>query len=45
MQQLDKHLARARLAQRAGKVDVEAVRAISPGSFAGAPETEQSEGG
>ena len=40
MQQLDKHLARARLAQRAGKVDVEAVRAISPGSFADVPETE-----
>lgn len=37
---LDKHLARARLAQRAGKVDVEAVRAISPGSFDGVPESE-----
>lgn len=38
--ELDKHLARARLAQRAGKVDVEAVRAISPGSFDGVPESE-----
>ena len=37
---LDKHLARARLAQRAGKVDVEAVRHISPGSFDGVPEAE-----
>lgn len=38
--QLDKHLARARLAQRAGKVDVEAARGISPGSFEGVPESE-----
>lgn len=38
--QLDKHLSRARLAQRAGKVDVEAVRGISPGSFEGVPESE-----
>lgn len=38
--ELDKHLARARLAQRSGKVDVEAVRAISPGSFEGVPESE-----
>lgn len=38
--ELDKHLARARLAQRAGKVDVEAVRHISPGSFEGAPKDE-----
>lgn len=37
---LDKHLARARLAQRSGKVDVEAVRAISPSSFEGVPEAE-----
>lgn len=37
---LDKHLARARLAQRSGKVDLEAVKAISPGSFAGVPESE-----
>lgn len=40
LEQLDKHLARARLAQRAGKVDVEAVRGISPGSFEGVPESE-----
>lgn len=38
--ELDKHLSRARLAQRAGKVDVDAVRAISPGSFEGVPEEE-----
>ena len=38
--QLDKHLARARMAQRSGKVDVEAVRGISPGSFEGVPESE-----
>ena len=38
--ELDKHLARARLAQRSGKVDVEAVRAISPDSFEGVPESE-----
>jgi Helicase conserved C-terminal domain/Type III restriction enzyme, res subunit len=37
---LDKHLSRARLAQRAGKVDMEAVKAISPNSFAGVPESE-----
>ena len=37
---LDKNLARARLAQRSGKVDVEAVRAISPGSFHDVPESE-----
>lgn len=40
MADLDKNLARARLAQRAGKVDVEAVRAISPSSFDGVPESE-----
>ena len=38
--ELDKNLARARLAQRGGKVDVDAVRAISPGSFDGVPESE-----
>ena len=37
---LDKNLARARLAQRGGKVDIEAVRGISPGSFEGAPESD-----
>lgn len=40
MAELDKHLSKARLAQRAGKVDVDAVRAISPGSFEGVPESE-----
>lgn len=40
LSQLDKHLARARMAQRGGKVDVEAVRGISPGSFEGVPESE-----
>lgn len=38
--ELDKHLARARTAQRAGKVDVEAAKAISPSSFDGVPESE-----
>jgi Helicase conserved C-terminal domain/Type III restriction enzyme, res subunit len=38
--ELDKHLARARAANRAGKVDVEAAKAISPGSFDGVPESE-----
>lgn len=37
---LSKHLAAARVAQRAGKVDVEAAKAISPGSFEGVPEAE-----
>ena len=38
--QLDKHLARARVAHRAGKADVEAAKGISPGSFEGVPEDE-----
>lgn len=37
---LSNHLATARLAQRAGKVNVEAAKAISPGSFAGVPDSE-----
>lgn len=37
---LDKNLARARSAQRAGKVDVDAAKAISPGSFEGVPDNE-----
>lgn len=37
---LDKSMAKARLAQRAGKVDVEACKAISPGSFQGVPESD-----
>jgi hypothetical protein len=40
MAELDKNLSSARLAQRRGKVDVAAVRAISPGSFEGVPESE-----
>jgi hypothetical protein len=40
MAALDKNLARARLAQRSGKVDVDAVKAISPESFEGVPESE-----
>lgn len=38
--ELDKHLARARTAHRAGKIDVEAAKAISPSSFEGVPESE-----
>jgi superfamily II DNA or RNA helicase len=37
---LDKNLARARLARMQGKVDVEAVKAVSPASFANVPEGE-----
>lgn len=37
---LDKNLARARSARRAGKVDVEAMKGISPNSFDGVPESE-----
>jgi hypothetical protein len=37
---LDKHLARARMAQKAGKVDVAAIKALSPNSFAGVPDEE-----
>ena len=37
---LSKSLAAARLAQRAGKVNVAAAKAISPGSFEGVPESE-----
>jgi hypothetical protein len=40
MGDLEKHLARARIAQRAGKVDVAAIKALSPNSFADAPEEE-----
>lgn len=40
LDELSKNLARARLAHRAGKVDVEACKAISPGSFEGVPEAE-----
>lgn len=40
LSELDKHMAAARMAQRAGKVDVEACKAISPGSFDGVPDSE-----
>lgn len=35
---LDKHFANARIARMQGRVDIEAMRAISPGSFEGVPE-------
>lgn len=38
--ELSQHLAAARIAQRAGKVDVAAMKAISPGSFDGVPEAD-----
>ncbi|WP_443698744.1 helicase-related protein [Pseudomonas sp.] len=37
---LSKHLAAARVAERGGKVNVEAAKAISPGSFDGVPDSE-----
>lgn len=40
LSELDRNLSRARVAQKAGKVDVEAAKAISPGSFQGVPEEE-----
>lgn len=40
LDELSKNLAGARLAQRAGKVNVEACKAISPGSFEGVPEAD-----
>src|SRR5690606_19397598 len=36
--ELDQHFANARIARMQGKVDVTAMKAISPGSFDGAPE-------
>lgn len=38
MDELDKNLAAARIARMEGKVDVDAVKAISPSSFEGVPE-------
>lgn len=35
--ELDKHLSAMRLARMSGRTDVEAAKAVSPGSFAGAP--------
>lgn len=43
LDELSKHLAAARVAQRAGKVDIEAMKAISPGSFDGVPEEHHEE--
>lgn len=40
MGDLDKHVAEARLARMQGKVNVEAIKAISPESFEGVPEAE-----
>lgn len=40
LDELSQNLAKARLAQRAGKVDVAAAKAISPSSFEGVPESE-----
>lgn len=37
---IDQHMANARIARMQGKVDVAAVKAISPSSFAGVPEEE-----
>jgi superfamily II DNA or RNA helicase len=38
LSELDRHFSAARIARMSGKVDVDAMRAISPNSFAGAPE-------
>lgn len=43
LSELSQHLMKAKLAQRAGKVDVEACKAISPGSFEGVPEEQHAE--
>jgi len=40
MTELDKHVAKARMARMQGKVDVDAMKAISPESFDGVPEAE-----
>lgn len=40
LSELEKNLSRARLAHRAGKVDIEAAKAISPSSFEGVPESD-----
>ncbi len=40
LDELSGHMAKARKARMAGKVDVEAAKAISPGSFNGVPEDE-----
>jgi superfamily II DNA or RNA helicase len=43
LSELDKHFSSARIARMQGKVDVVAMRAISPNSFAGAPEDKHEE--
>lgn len=43
LQELDGHFARARLARMESRVDVDAMKAISPGSFDGVPEAEHEE--
>lgn len=43
LSELDKHFSSARLARMAGKVDVDAMKAISPNSFAGAPAEQHEE--
>src|SRR5690606_12575505 len=40
LRELDAHFAAARLARKRGEVNLEAMRAISPGSFEGVPESE-----
>ena len=40
LDELSQNIAKARIAQRAGKIDVEACKAISPGSFEGVPESD-----
>lgn len=40
LEDLSSNMAKARIARRAGKVDIEAAKAISPSSFEGAPESE-----
>lgn len=43
LSELDKHFSNARIARMQGKVDVAAMRAISPNSFAGAPDDKHEE--
>lgn len=43
LQELDGHFTRARIARMEGKVDVEAMKAISPNSFEGVPEAQHTD--
>lgn len=43
MAELDKHFSNARLARMQGKVDLDAIKAISPNSFEGVPEDKHEE--